>query len=503
MPSPLSAATKLRAPSRRHPITSWSLEHIRKARDHQMHGYFELPVRMAEATRTNAPLFTAYHARIATQTSIKLVLSAAKVPGGVKALNAARGNIVCPQAVRLGITGTMVNHGIAVGVIRKQVVAMRDGSQGLRYTLEEWPLEYVQYNPVTLELWTIDSEGTMYTINHGDGTWVVFSKAALLPWTQDAALLPASLIWAASAGAISDWSGSTAAHGDPKVIGELPEGVPLGDGDVLSTDAFALLDMLTKIVCGESNAAVIPHGAKVDVLTNPSNAWQIFAELARNQESAAARVYTGSDAMLGTNTGAPGIDVESLFAVATTRIQGDLEALERGMYEGLCLPWARAHGYTDEQAPCQKYLVPDGDAEQRSEQEANAITRLTEAMLKMREAGLEVSDETVRVLAETFGTKSPMKLANVEDAPGQLDLTPSDVARVVQVKEARAAQNLPPFGDERDELTVGEMAAKEKIELERAMVEDPAELAEEDPDESGETDDSKPEAGPAPDAGRK
>jgi hypothetical protein len=43
-----------------------------------------------------------------------------------------------------------------------------------------------------------------------------------------------------------------------------------------------------------------------------------------------------------------------------------------------------------------------------------------------------------------------------------LQLAPTDVAKVVRVREARGAQGLPPFGDERDDMTLPELEASAK-----------------------------------------
>src|SRR5690606_29830256 len=67
-----SARGNVKPPQRMQGVYSWTLARIRQARDHQQSGYFELPVRLAEAMRTDDALFTAYQARCATQSAIGL-----------------------------------------------------------------------------------------------------------------------------------------------------------------------------------------------------------------------------------------------------------------------------------------------------------------------------------------------------------------------------------------------------------------------------------------------
>jgi hypothetical protein len=50
----------------------------------------------------------------------------------------------------------------------------------------------------------------------------------------------------------------------------------------------------------------------------------------------------------------------------------------------------------------------------------------------------------------------------VEQQAVPLDLAPTDVAVVVRGREARAAKGLPPFGDERDDMTIEEVRANAK-----------------------------------------
>lgn len=49
-----------------------------------------------------------------------------------------------------------------------------------------------------------------------------------------------------------------------------------------------------------------------------------------------------------------------------------------------------------------------------------------------------------------------------------LTLAPTDVAKVVRVREARGAQGLPPFGDERDDMTLPELEASAKAKADAA-----------------------------------
>jgi hypothetical protein len=415
------ARAGVKPPQRRQGPYSWSLQRIREVRDQQQRGCFEMPVRLAEAMRTDDALFTAYQARVATQSAIALTWQPSSESSNARksraAIKRAQASIKVPQHVRQSILGTMANHGLAIGYVEQATVDTPVGPT-IAFTLTEWPLEFVRYVTAdgTLETRVKDG-GLPVKITHGDGRWVVFSKFGVLPWTQDACLLPAALLWAAHAEGLADWAGASAAHGQPRVIGELPEGIPLGDSlGGLSPDAQKFLDLITDLINGDAAAGIRPFGAKTDWIANTSTAWQVFTELINNREGAAAKIYLGTDAILGARGGAPGVDVAALFGIATTRIQGDLEALERGFCEGLILPWCALHGVAVEDAPRLVYELPDVDKDKRSEQEGLAVTRLADAVDAMKRAGLIVDQDVIDALAKVLGVSISCVLAPEPEA---------------------------------------------------------------------------------------
>lgn len=461
----ISASTTVAPPQRKQGGGSdWSLESIRTARDAQLRGQFELPVRMAEAFRTNDALFTAYQARVATQSAIRLAWRPVDTDGGRAAAVRAKRLIHTPQHVRESILGTMANHGLAIGYVLHETLDTLNGP-AVCMTLTEWPLEHVRYNPSTCTLETRTRDNGTVTITHGDGRWIVFRKFGLAPWTQDACVLPGSFIWAAHAGGVSDWAGASYSHGQPKTVGMLPEGVPLGDRDntaLLSPEATAILSTLATLAAGDSTAGVLPHGAEAKLLFNGSTAWQVFKELILDRSKAAMRIYCGTDAALGSQGGAPGVDVASLFSVASTRIQGDFEALERGYLEGMVEPWAVLHGIGRADAPALVYEMPDVDGDRRAAQEATAIERLATSVKALKDSGMSVTQDVVTSLATVLTVSVPCNLAAEETRAVPLQLAPTDVARVVKVKEARIAQGLPALNDSRDDLFISELEAATK-----------------------------------------
>lgn len=404
------------APQRQQPLAGgWNLDEIRDARDQQMRGQFQRAVRLAEAMRTDDVLFTAYHNRIAPQSAVATRLLAASGVRGEAVQRKAAVSCSVSRGTLAGVVGTLANHGIAIGYVLREV---SDEGDRVDFKLSEWPLEHVRYNHSAEQLETSTRGGLTVPIVHGDGYWIVFRKFEVLPWTQDAAILPGSLLWAAHAYGISDWAAASKSHGQAKIMGTLPQGVSLqtsdGEGGTKLTDeAAGYLRMLQDIVSGEAGAGLSPFGAEADFLANGSSAWQVFSELAMNREKGAARVYTGTDAALGSQGGAPGVDIATLFGVATTRIQGDFDAIEQGLNTGFYQPWTAINYGESHLAPRFDYQLPDPDAAAKSKEHGERYDRLWAAVEGARKTGINVNQNFVDTLCARFGIEDPVKLKPV------------------------------------------------------------------------------------------
>lgn len=379
----------------------WPLQDIRDARADQIDGRFKRPVQLAVAMRTHGDLFTAYRVRTSPLASLGVeIVPAEKQRGAAVAREAevlfgepgpSKGVGLSRETVKT-IIGNLANHGVAIGYN-----AWADRADGSRHDVvhRAWPLEFVEYDSLDDQLYTsldpamtaeerkaLESESTSprarlrpsvayssyykIPIVHGDGRWTVYRLSELHPWRTDAALLAAALVWASAAFADRDWNRGSTSHGNPKLWGQLKEGVPLqrpvldseGDptGEVeLSEEAQGLLDLLEDLQGLEQPYGVTEAATKITLLANSSDMWQVWKELALRAQQLAALVYTGTTAYLGSQGNAPGVDIAQLMNVSTTVVQADKAAFEQGFHEGVMVPWA-ARNFGDSslapQRPC-------------------------------------------------------------------------------------------------------------------------------------------------------
>lgn len=438
---------------------SWNLETIRAARDAQMRGEFQTPVALARAMRTEGPLFVAYCNRIAPQSAVATRLAPCSGTRGATVARKATGSVFVPRSVLKGVQGTLANHGLAIGYNNRQTKA--DGTR-VDFRLKEWPLEHVRWNNSEECLQTTTRDGTRVNIIHGDGDWTVFRKQHDVPWTQEAALLPAALLWAVLAGGLQDWAGASRSHGQPKLVGELPAGLALqlknANGQIdLTPEALAFVTMLQDLVAGDIGAGIRPAGAKTDLLVNASTAWQVFSELRNSAEKIAARIYLGTDAILGSVGGAPGVDISALFGVASTILQGDFGAIEEGLNTGVYQPWTAVNYGDSLYSPSFEYLLPDPDAEQYSIDQAAKLDRLFTTLEKYAANNITVDQCAIDALCKLYRIDLVPQLGR-----GSFAVTAELAARALRISEIRQAAGYAPIGngDERDDLLLAQLEAR-------------------------------------------
>ena len=433
---------QMRAPMQSSSAWSWSLEAILSARDDLLRGSFAAPVKMAASARTDDAIFTATKNRIAPARALGVRLVAADGARGARVAADAQplfgeGGASVSRETIADINLSLADLGVGVG--KNDWTAREDGSR-LDLVHHAWPMEFVAWDPVSRLLYTsIDTStgapvlprsarGSCFVdIVPNMGTWAVYQSVENLPWTKDAALLAGALVWARHAFGSRDWSKGSASHGNAKILGTLPEGVDLQvtdeDGNVsISPQAEAYLALLGDLSSQDSPFGLQPTGAKTDWVFNNSRSWEVWERLCVNAEKAAARVWCGTDAALGSQGGAPGIDVAALFGVSSTILQADLGALERGLHDGVLAPWAAINYGSSDLAPRREFIVPDPDADAEQTERTKRQDAYLAALVQLQAAGL-LTQENADKLAERYNAE-PMVLAVTGEVPAQSGAVP-------------------------------------------------------------------------------
>lgn len=397
------------------PLTSWTLEQIFAARDAQLRGQFQLPAKMAESMRTDDALAVAIENRLAPLRCTKVEIVPAKsdrggkIAGEAEALFGQCGVALHPDT-QASVHKCLVDHDLAIA---QCVPFPREDGSRIDLEIRAWPIEIVRWDAYRRQLLTRvdattgdpDAVGGEVPIVHGDGRWLVFQRFELEPW-KNATLLAAALVWARHAYASRDWAKSSVAHGSAKMIGEMPEGVSLQDGDAESAEAAAMLQLLRDMISSDAPVGIRPAGSKTEFVGNGSTNWQVFSELVGNAEKAAARIYLGTDGVLGSNGGAPGVDIQSLFGVASTKVESDVACLSRGFQTAIEV-WCALNFGSSDLAPKRRYLLPDADADAARASEATRTTAFYDEIDRAKDGGFVITADFVEKVAKKHGVEAP------------------------------------------------------------------------------------------------
>lgn len=438
-------------PHGRVPVYSWTLERIKDARDAQLRGDFREAARLAESSKTDDAIFVAFQNRLAPHRAISVKVTpkddsrkAALIAEEADALFGPKGIGLTPETM-LNVGGALVDHGLAILRVSKQ--PREDGSR-VDLFANYWPIEHVRWDEHRRCLLTGAHNATGgyvadVEIRHGDGEWIVIADREHEPW-KHGAILSTALIWGRHAFANADWARGSRSHGNAKVVGELPANMPLQDETgALSKEAVAFLALLRDLASEDSPVGIRPAGAKTDVVANGSSAWQVWKELAADAAKGAARIYLGTDGVLGAAGGAPGVDIAALFGVAATLVQGDLETIERCLKTGLLDVWTAINFGDSSLAPTREYMIPRSENQSKVLALAEREKAFFAAISAAKSAGFTVDQAWVNEAAKRYDVPAPVMPAAAEKAP-TVPLAPTDIIEYLTPNQVLATVGLPP-----------------------------------------------------------
>lgn len=256
-------------------------------------------------------------------------------------------------------------------------------------------------------------------------------------------------------------------YGNPKWVAVMPEGVA-----VRSPEGDALLQAIQTIQ-GPDGVGVVPFGTEYDIKGLTASQSTTFSDALNSNWQYVAAALLGSD---GTMTRGTGVYSAPIFAgVRRDLVDRDLKAAVRGVNLGHVIPYCRGNYQAAiEEArafvlPALDIPLPDPDADTRIKSYSDRVKALHEIVKAERDAGFEVTQERVEQLAASMSIEPPTLLVSAV-ATTQLQLAPTDVAKIARVDEARASQGLPPIGDDRGDMLISELDAPEGTVLAIAQI---------------------------------
>lgn len=246
---------------------------------------------------------------------------------------------------------------------------------------------------------------------------------------------------------------------NPKWVGKMPPGVaprtPEGD-------AF---EQAIATIRSPDGFGVLPNGSDLQAIGLTAQQSTVLKDALESNWMFVAAIMLGSD---GTMTRGTGVYSAPVFAgVRRDLVDRDVGSTVRGINQGHVEPYvynnysssiAEANDWQD---PVLESQMPDPDSDKRIESYANRVKKLHESIKAERDSGCVVDQDRINQLADRFEVDAPT-LADIDDQVIQIDLAPTDKAKVVTVNEARRSMKLEPLVDERGDKMLAEIEQKKE-----------------------------------------
>ncbi len=290
--------------------------------------------------------------------------------------------------------------------------------------VKTWPLRASRWNQALRKIQVMTMGDGLVTIEHGDGKWIIVGGAGFEAF-RNGAVMRFRETWPDIVYGRRDRSQHSEAHGQPKPIGTLPEGVAMSENEKLTFAGKNMLN-LTKSLSRRGRAyGIQPFGAKVEYFEPKQLSWQIFKEITAACSSDIAKVLLGQDSTTSdTGAGENYIKAGTLYDVRQDIVKAYLGKLSSGFSSGLLSPWSVInYGSTDFAAKLE-WLIPNVDEDARQESLGKRIKSFSAAIAGIRSNGLVFNQEVCNRLQKAFG---------IEDLALLID--PNAVVQPVAVSE--------------------------------------------------------------------
>jgi len=347
----------------------------------------------------------------------------------------------------------LMGWGIVLGVGWAQRVPLpRETGARQLHRIEAWHPRWF-FQDVYSGLWRVNHRNGVDEIHMASGQWVRFTpQGHERPWARGA-WRALAFAWIVKQFALHDRARFSEVFGTPVRVGTSPEGAT----ERMRTRWLASLKSL-----GRDSALVLPPGydLKLVAVGASQGGVEVFEQQIQWADRAIAVALAGQ---IVTTEGTPGFSSGAIHETIKADIIGfTAAAVSTTLHEQSVRPWAALGFGSPADAP-----VPQWDTTLPEDQErkAAALRGIGDAIGQLDKV---LSPSGVRVdamrLAEQYGIPTIALPITKTKAPN-VQLAPTDVAKVVRVDEARAAAGLGPLGTKDGQLTVSAFAAAEEARI--------------------------------------
>lgn len=353
------------------------------------------------------------------------------------------------------------DYGTMMGVSHGQLIWSTE-ERGLDYAprVRPWHPVFTYYDWVLRCFMAVGQDG-VFPIVPGTGKWIEFAPFGSYRGWIRGAIRPCAEPWLLRHFGFRDMARFGEVHGNPTRLGYVPI---VGDPEMRKGFETSLANL------GADSVMMLPRGVDPQdgmgydyVLREAtSKAWEVHpAQIDRCDMAIVLAIL-----MVNLTTQVEGGSYGAAKAQMDVRSEGaqlDNETWKRTLYEQVARPFAYLNFGDANLAP---WTWWDVKGPQEYAENARQFQAVATAVETLRRGGMEFSDvaELRAWLSKNFGLKDfPAfdfaKVAVTGEKPKTLELTPSDLAAVVTVNEARGSVQLPAAKAD-GELTVAEFKAK-------------------------------------------
>jgi uncharacterized protein DUF935 len=427
-------------------VPTWSVSSVRQAlQDHQF-GSFAQSSLLVESVLADDRV----HATLGAVSSAMFSRPVEHTPAVGEGIDPAKAEEVCLAWER--VWPCIVDNGSCDTLIRWRKMMGFSLAEILWNTEEDiWVPQLKFFHPLYL-LYRLDLRAYVAVtldgqelVEPGAGKWFLHTPFGRYRGWQLGAVRAIAPLWLTRSFALRDWARYSEVHGLPMLKAKVPVGGDEGEKERFTNSLKGL---------GQESVFMLPQGVDehqnydLELLEAKDSSWEAFRALIDQCDMSIVLALMHQNLMTEMKEGSN----------AAARQHADVRQEEvafiektfmNDLYEQVIRPWALFNFGDPDLAPRSRYQIEP--TEDRAVV-ADILVKIATAVDLLHRTGAKVD---VQALAAEFD----IELVTADAAVAQLALAPTDIAKVVRVDEARAAEGLGPIGDDRGEKLISELEA--------------------------------------------